>query len=491
MTESAVEESPLTGTLRVRPQRVRKTQRARRPRAKTNRRADRLGRDLRFSVGDAAGCGVMVGTGETYLPAFVLAAGLGEVLAGLIASVPQLAGGITQLISPRGVRLLGSHRRWVVTCAAIQGLSFVPLVFAAWYGSVSTGMVIAVAVLYWSAGLASSPPWNTWMGSVVPDRVRSRYFAGRARIQQAAVLAGFLAAGAAIQFGATSENALAGFGLLFAIAVACRFASVTFLARTSEPDPMPSNVKRIPLPALFRRFARGAEAQRLLYLSLVQGAAYVATPYFAPYMLRVLNFSYAEYMTLISIAYCAKVVSLSLWGTVADRYGVRRLLWIGGIGIVPSACAWVISGKFWYLMCAQVFSGAVWAAYELAVFLICFNSIRAEERTSVLTLFNLTTTAAMVVGSLLGAAVLLLFGASWPIYYFLFAASSTLRLGTLFFLRRVPARLIDRQTFGRTRLALPARDILSYRDALATISQTEGQAGELTGPMEQPLSRPA
>jgi MFS family permease len=491
MTESAVEDSPLTATVRTRSAHVGDTQRAPwRPRP-GRRRADRLGRDLRFSVGDAAGCGVMVGTGETYLPAFVLAAGLGEVLAGLIASVPQLAGGITQLICPRGVRLVGSHRRWVVTCATIQGLSFVPLVIAACYGGVSTGVVVAVAILYWSAGLASGPPWNTWMGTVVPDRVRSRYFACRARIQQAAILTGFLAAGAAIQFGATSENALSGFGLLFAIAVACRFASVTFLARTSEPQPMPSNVRRIPLPDLVRRFGRGAEAQRLLYFSLVQGATYFAAPYFAPYMLRVLKFSYTEYMMLIATAYLAKVVSLALWGSVAARFGVRRLLWIGGIGIVPCASVWVITSHFWFLMGVQVVSGSAWAAYELAVFLICFNSIRTEERTSVLTLFNLSTTTSMVAGSLLGASVLLLFGASRPIYYVLFAGSSLLRLGTLFFLRRVPARLIDRQSVGRTRVTLPGRDILSFRDAVATLSQTDGSAGEWTDPTGHPLSRPA
>jgi|HubBroStandDraft_6_1064221.scaffolds.fasta_scaffold06227_5 MFS family permease len=487
MADSAVEESQLTATVcTVRRGRPRAQQATRR-----STRAHRLGRDLRSSVGDAAGCGVMVGTGETYLPAFVLAAGLGDVIAGLVASVPQLAGGIAQLICPRGVRLLGSHRRWVVTCAAIQGLSFVPLVIAAWQGTVSATLVLAVAVLYWSAGLASSPPWNTWMGTVVPGLVRSRYFARRARIQQGAVLIGFLAAGAAIEFGATSENALAGFGLLFALAVACRFASVSFLARTSEPEPMPSNVRHIPLPALMKRFCRGAEAQRLLYISLVQGAAYVASPYFAPYMLRVLKLSYAEYVVLISTAYVAKVVSLSLWGGVAARFGVRKLLWIGGIGIVPSAGAWLISNQFWFLMLVQLASGTAWAAYELAVFLISFNSIRAEERTSVLTVFNLTTTAAMVVGSLLGAGVLVLFGATRPVYFILFGGSSLLRLGTLFFLRRVPARLIEPLTGGRAQLPQQTRSFLPFRPFLAALSQTDSSPSEWIDPSSEPLRRPA
>jgi MFS transporter len=414
--------------------------------AERSSRAAQLRRDLRSSLGDAAGSGMMVGTGETYLPAFVLAAGLGEVLAGLIASLPQLAGGIMQLVSPHGVRLIRSHRKWVVLCAAVQALAFLPLALAARNGGATTWLVLAAATLYWSAGLASGPPWNTWMGSLIPGCVRPRYFARRTRVQQAAVLTGFLVSGLAIEYGASDHNALAGFGLLFGLAIASRFGSVACLARTSEPDPLPSNIRLLRLPTLVRRFTRGAEAQRLTYLSLVQAAAYFASPYFAPYMLCVLKLSYGEYVVLISAAYVARVISLPFWGTVAARCGTRRLLWIGGLGIVPSAGAWLISDRFWYLIVVQLLSGAAWAAYELAVFLVGVNSVRTEERTSVLTVFNLATTSGMVAGSILGGAVLVLLGARREVYYILFAGSSLLRLGALYFLPRIPARLLERQS---------------------------------------------
>jgi len=486
MMEAAVEESSSTGTVcSIAPELPRAAP------GSARRRAHQLRHDLRSSVGDATGCGVMVGTGETYLPAFVLAAGLGEVIAGLVTSIPQLAGGITQLIAPRGVRLLGSHRRWVMSCATLQALSFVPLVIAALYGGVTAALAMGVATLYWSTGLASSPPWNTWMGTIVPKHVRPRYFACRTRIQQAAVMTGFLLSGVAIQYGATPTNALFGFALLFSVAVACRLISATYLGRTSEPQPMPTNIKHVALPVLFRRFCRGAEAQRLLYISFVQGAAYFAGPYYAPYLLRVLHFSFFEYAALIAAAYLAKVISLSLWGSVAARLGVRRLLWIGGIGIVPVAGAWMLSGNFWFLIFIQLLSGTAWAAYELAVFLIYFNSIRADERTSVLAFFNLSTTAAMVVGSLLGGAVLLTFGPTRLVYYSLFGGSSLLRVGTLFFLRRVPARLIERPTNGRPRFRPPARPWLFVRPLLATFSQTGNSPGEWIEPASEPLRRSA
>ncbi|HQU47337.1 MAG TPA: hypothetical protein PK867_31330 [Pirellulales bacterium] len=45
-------------------------------------RASASRHDLRAMLGDGAAFSVMVGIGETYLPAFALAAGLGEVAAG-------------------------------------------------------------------------------------------------------------------------------------------------------------------------------------------------------------------------------------------------------------------------------------------------------------------------------------------------------------------------------------------------------------------------
>ena len=83
-----------------------------------------LKRDLRFNIGDGVAYGAMVGGGETYLQAFVLAVGMGDVFAGLVASLPVLIGSLLQLISPPGIRLLKSHKRWVVLCAGLQALLF-------------------------------------------------------------------------------------------------------------------------------------------------------------------------------------------------------------------------------------------------------------------------------------------------------------------------------------------------------------------------------
>jgi hypothetical protein len=76
-------------------------------------------RDLSAITADGVAYSVSVGLGETYIPAFVLAAGLGEVAAGLIATLPPLVGAVFTLVTPVAVRTLHSYRRWVVACASL------------------------------------------------------------------------------------------------------------------------------------------------------------------------------------------------------------------------------------------------------------------------------------------------------------------------------------------------------------------------------------
>lgn len=391
--------------------------------------------------GDAAAYSVMVGIGETYLPAFVLALGMGDVLAGLIATVPMLAGAVLQLSSLAAVRWLGSNRRWVVLCATVQAASFVPLLIAALIGRIPEVLIFLIASVYWGAGLATGPAWNTWAGTIVPERIRARYFAKRSRIAQACVFAGFLAGGIALQIGHAYGRVLQTFALLFLVAGLCRFCSSRLLAGQSEPVP-PDRSRKGPSGWQLMARLRGRHDGRLLaYLVSMQTAVYISAPYFNPYLLKQLRMSYASYVGLVAASYLTKAVALPALGKLAHRAGAHRLLWMGGVGIVPIAALWNISNDYGYLLFLQIVGGIAWAAYELGMFLLFFETIHTDERTGVLTIYNVGNALATVVGGFCGAAVLWLLGQSRESYLFLFAVSSWARAGTLFLLSRVPQRV--------------------------------------------------
>jgi MFS family permease len=380
----------------------------------------------------------MVGIGETYLPAFVLAVGLGEVAAGLIAAIPMVGGAVLQLLAPLGVRRLGSLRRWVILCAGAQALTFVPLVLAAVFGYAPAWFVFPVATLYWASGMATGPAWNTWVTQLIPPRVRATYFARRTRIAQICLLVAMLVGGFTLHAMAKSTHALLTFAALFSVAGLARLSSTRFLAGQSETRQDIRAHRRVLPWELLRRAGRSADGTLLFYMLGLQLMAQLAGPYFTPYMLERLAFPYSAYTTVIATAFLAKIAVMPLLGRFARRFGARRLLRVGGLAVVPLPVFWVLSDSFAYLLGVQVIAGIVWGAYELATLLLLFESIREDERTSVLTAFNLLNALATVGGALLGGALLKVLLADANAYHVLFLVSGVGRLLTLIPLMRVP-----------------------------------------------------
>lgn len=405
-----------------------------------NSRSPVLQRDLRSMLGDGAAFSVMVGIGETYVPAFAIALGLGDVAVGMVATVPMLAGGLLQLASPWLVRTMGSHRGYVVTCASCQALSLLLLVVLALVRDWPAGLVFIPVTLYWGAGLATGPAWNAWVERLVPVGLRPTFFAKRTTVSQVCVLLGIIGGGLILENSAGGERSASVFASLFILAAIGRFFSAAMLARQSEPadaqylDQIQSSYR----DAL--RGMRGAAGTKLvMFLLVVQAAVYLSGPYFTPFMFNHLKLTYLQYMVLVSCSFLGKIVTLPWAGRFARRHGAVKLLWIGSVGIVPLAGLWLVSNEMPFLLALQFFGGMTWAAYELAMLLLFFETIPREQRVTMLSLYNAGNAAAMVFGALLGAAALHTLGGDRSAYLTLFVMSSTCRAFALLLIPRHPA----------------------------------------------------
>lgn len=412
------------------------------------RRGSTTRRDLRAITSDGVAQSVMVGLGETWLPAFALALGMGEMVSGLMATVPMFAGAVLQLISPRGVEWCGSIRRWVVLCATLQALSFVPLVIAAAVGQIPVVLLFAVAAVYWGAGLGTGAAWNAWVETLVPGRVRAKFFASRTRLAQLGVLAGLIAGGLILEYGRSSGLELWAFGAMFFVAGLARLWSSRSLASQSESQQtLAETVASSATPTTEKTPARKVSQRKvtqrtlMIYLLGMQAGVFVAGPFFNAWMLKYLKMSYVEFVVLVAASFLAKAIVLPRLGTLARTWGASRLLWVGAIGIVPLPALWLVSNNLGWLLLVQVLGGAAWAAHELAMLLLFFDSIPREDRTRVLSLYNFANATAMCVGTAAGAFALHFFGENAETYLLLFAASSAVRLLPLLQLVNLPRRV--------------------------------------------------
>lgn len=391
-------------------------------------------RDFRLLTGDGTCWAIMTGSGDWQFVLFALAVGLSEVRSGLVATVPVLAGAVLQLLTPWGVRIVGSIRRWVYLCAAAQALTLVGLAVAAITGGISGWLLYVVVAMYWATGYMTGPPWITWVSSLVPDQIRARFWVQRSRWVQGGLVVGLLA-GLVLQAGESMGRPLVAFAVVFAIAALARFVSSVLLSKQSDPEP--ELIDKIEMPSrknLAKHFSDRNTRGLLLYMLAFFLSVFVVAPFFGPYLREQLQFEYWQIMAITGTTFLAKVLLLPLVGRIAQKSGPTRVLWIGAIITAPGAALWGISDSFWWLLGLQFYAGFGWACWETGSFLLVFDVIPAERRTPVMTVYQLAQAIIMVGGSLLGASLLEWIGVDRTGYLALFIASSLMRFVAMFLL---------------------------------------------------------
>ena len=404
-----------------------------------------------MTTADAAAFSLMVGCGETYIPAFALALGLGPVAAGMTASVPVLVGAIFQLVTPLAVARLGTNRGWCIACTTVQAVSFVPFAWWAIRGHATLTELLVAAGIYWSAGMAGAPAWNTWMGTLIPEGMRTAYFANRSRLGQFSVFVGFVLGGLILQWGEGRGVTLLAFAGLFIAAGICRLVSTMMLVNCREfvrpQESAAIGEGRLAgtaasrwlsdLAGTLRRMAASPSGPLVTYLCCLVFTAQFSAPYFTPYMLRERGFSYHAFMLVMATSFLSKALFLPSLGRLGSRIGSLGLLWAGGLSVIPLSLLWLPSANVSYLVAVQVLAGGCWACWELAVALLFFDAVPHRDRTGVITIYNLGLAIATVAGAAAGGLLLRMLGEDSQAYVTVFAVSSLLRLATVPLLRRV------------------------------------------------------
>lgn len=404
-----------------------------------------LRRDLRASVQEGCCYSLMVGLGETYFGAFFIAANVGNFQIGLLATVPILLGSLLQLVTPWGIRRMGSYRAWSVLTAGLQGFSLLLMGALCWLQQTSFWPLLAMLMLYWGSSLAVGPAWNTWMEFVIPRRIRARYLSRRMRVNQACLLLGVFAGGMMLQSGLPSLSVFAG---MFCLGGGLRLVSAWGLGQqTEQPQWMAAHELRGRQEMDEAQVTR-AVRETVPFFVAMQFAVFFSGPFFAPFMLRNMGMSYGEFMILVVLGYLGRVLTLAWAGNLARRLGPGWLLWLGALGLVPLAGLWLVSRDWWFLVGIQLAGGVAWGAYELATSIVFLERIPGHLRTRVLAVYGVGNGSAMVAGSVLGGTVLACFAGSDTGFLLIFGLSSLLRI--------VALTLFPRSLFRERGAVMPA-----------------------------------
>ncbi|MBA3397464.1 MAG: MFS transporter [Deltaproteobacteria bacterium] len=399
-------------------------------------------RDLRLSLGDAAGYGAMAGVAEVYLPAFALALGMPPVLAGLVATAPLLAGGLLQLLAPRAIARVTSLRAWVIGCMIVQALSFVPLIIVALIGGPATPTVFASAALYWAAGMGASAGWNPWMARVVPERIRGKFFGRRQGLAQATMLAGLIGAGLALHAAAGTSHLLEIYAAMFAVAFVGRLASALMVSKMGRGIELTPR-RRMRLRSIPEKLRGTPRASLLTYLLVAMAAGSISGAFITPYLLDHQGLGYVHYSVFTATIVVSKIVFLPALGRLIQRVGVRRVLASCAIAIAVIPLMYIASGNFIWLLMIQLYGGIAWGGFELGMLMALFDADDDAERTTLQVAFSALQAIGTAGASFIGAALLASLGSGNEAYFWVFVASAIARtLAAALIVRELPRVLV-------------------------------------------------
>jgi len=403
----------------------------------------RIARTLRYSIFDGIGYSIMVGAGETYFIPYGIFLGAPNVVLGLLVAFPIFLGSLSQLLSEKLLKALGSRKRLIAWAVFLQALTFVPLMLVRSLPGWQSALLLLTVCSYWIFGLVLGPSWSSLMGDLVEERQRGEYFGTRNRFCQISILAGLAAAGLILYRFQRQGSEYSGYLAIFSLAAAARLGSLGFLLLHHDP-PMASPPHGRTFSMVRETLGDRDHRRLILYLSLMNFGVYLSAPFFSTFMLRPpaefgLGWSYARYTAVTGIVLVFKFLFLPLWGRAADRFGARKCLTLSAwmVSILP--LLWLTPhhhpGFHLAAIClVQSLSGFSWAGHELCSFNFLLDSADPADRPRLVASMNIVNGLMIFLGSSLGAlAVWALAGWVHP-FLGVFFLSSLVRFSVCLFL---------------------------------------------------------
>ena len=381
-------------------------------------------KSLDFSIKDGAASSIASGFGFSYIAPFAIAmnatASQIGLLNGLINILPTIArlkvSSMLEKFSAKKIVLTGVAIQifiWVLFSLTIFGFYF-NLPSMIW-------VVILLASFLYMFGAFAYPAWFLWMGALVPEDIRGRYFSKRNIVTGSCGLISMMAAALFLDkmkffgmiAGQTIFYTFLGFGTLFFLTIIFRVISFSYLKKIYEPT---VKIRKRDYFS-FWQFLKRARATSFGRFALFKGffsiTIGVSSPFFELYLLRSLGLSYTWTIAIIVSGTFFQLVFLPLLGKFSDRFGNAKLTKICAALVFVVPLLWVSSLlikdsfllKIYLLFVPAIVNGFAFAGYNLATSNYIYDAVRKEKRGFCSSYIDIISGVSLFIGSMIGAII--------------------------------------------------------------------------------------
>jgi MFS family permease len=365
-------------------------------------------RSLKHSTRDGVCASVMTGMGDTYLGAFAIFLHASNSQVAFLAAVPQLLGAWFQFVSVRVLHQWQRRKPLIITGVLGQALTWLLIIVTPFvFDQGGVWWLLLGATCYQLLGNFAAPPWNSLMGDLVHPDQRGRFFGRRNRAMSVAAFAALCLGGMVLHRAERGGSVVVGFVLVFVIALAARLTSAYFLSRMVEPPYAAADADRFSLWQFLRDGRRTNFGRFVGYVGSMHFAVQVSGPMIAPYLLRDLRFTYLEFMLATAATVVAQFLTLPWWGRFCDRFGNRQVLTLTGLLLPVIPLFWLFTVSVPGIIAVQMFAGASWAGFALAMGNFVFDNVKPAKRPQCVAVYSAANAGGVFLGASLGGLLVL------------------------------------------------------------------------------------
>ena len=356
-------------------------------------------KSLKYSTVEGSLWAFMYGMGENYLSALAVFLGFSALQISFLNSFPQLIGSILQLFSNSLLDLFKSTKRFIILLALMQSVLWLVLIIVIIYHP-EFKYLVAWFIVYFLCNSFIGPAWTSWMGYLVPKRIRGTYYGSRNRIINAFVLIAILLGGFILK--KYDNNLVNGFLILFTIAFVGRLISVYFLTKKQK-----SQTSIIKSKKDFIYFLKQRDTSMFfIFKILLNFAVMFLGPLFTIYILRTLGLSNFILSICTVSWWISNVFSAKYWGNFSKVHGNMRILKITTIILSVLPLPWILtyysSGYFqiFFIILINLFAGFTFSGFSLASFNLVYELVEQKDVVKYSSLLHLGEGSAIFFGSI-------------------------------------------------------------------------------------------
>jgi MFS family permease len=400
---------------------------------------------LKISIEEGTAATFSTDLGNSIITPLATAIGSNALHIGFLSSLAGFFGPIAQI---KGDRMMESksRKKIVIKYAFLQGLMWLPIAIIGllYWKNIISGflpwiLIILYTILAFLAG-THTPAWFSWMGDLVPAAEKGRYFAKRNVLMGIAGIVALIFGGVVLKYSKSAKILFFGFAALFIVAFIFRIVSIIYLRKQYEPKFRLEKKSYFSFWDFVKRydnFGKFAVYQAFFNFSIM-----VASPFFAFYMLKSLNYesNYLIYMAVVLSSTFFYLMFTPLVGKFSDKYGNKRLLWIANILFAINPLLWLfVKTPLMIVFIPQILVGLANAALNISITNYTYDSVSRQKRGLCLAYTNIMIGSGALIGSLLGGLLINILSFSWiNSFFFVFILAAVLRLAVaLFFLPKL------------------------------------------------------